>query len=263
MSHPVFYNPMTKYIHPLHTACKKCVFALYHGKTQTGCDLRYLDSYRNKNSEILDVYDSELEFYVINEKKCPGYREQSWLIRNKLMDTPREDWVKVFNDQNKIGYLLVIDYRLLGDSLEVHEYLKQTLASLVIKPQKIVFVRSASGSEYTKYSNIQKLMTDTNIDCAWRIQSMVDDSIQHYDVLHSIVNLNKSYRFVCDIQKVPCFINQVIERAQTIVCEELDQFTVLTDQQYSVVIFSGGVYRFSIIENGRDILSDKENYTLI
>lgn len=254
---------MNKYVHPLHTACKQCVFAQYNDKTQTGCDLGYLDIYRNKDVEILDVYDSELEFFVINEKKCPGYREHSWLIKNNLTTSTNQERINTFHQQNKLGYLLVIDYRLLGDSKEVCDYLSHTLSDLVIKPKKIVFVRNSTGSEYTKYYNIQKMMIDAKIDCAWRIQSMVDDNIQHYDVLHSIVNLNKAYRFICDIQKIPCSINRVIERAQYEVYDRLDQFTVLTDNEYSVVIFSGGVYRFSIVETGRDILSDKENYTLI
>lgn len=254
---------MSKFIHPLHTACKKCVFAKYTDKTQIGCGLDYLDIYKNRGVEILEAYDSDLEFFVVNEKKCPGYREYSWLIKNGLETNSDEERISVFRKQNKIGYLLVIDYKLLGDDEDTFNRLKLCLSEVDIKPQKIIFVRHHQGSEYSKYYNIQALMTGSNTDCAWRIQTMVNEELSHNDILHSIINLNKPYRFICDIKSLPTNLNTVVNKAQQIVCDQVDQFKVLVDVAQTSMIFSGGVYRFSLAENGEDILANHSNYTIV
>lgn len=254
---------MSKFIHPLHTACKKCVFAKYDGKTQVGCSLDYLDLYKNTGAEILEVYDEDLEFFVVNEKKCPGYREYSWLIKHGLEQSSDEEQIESFREQNKIGYLLVIDYKLLGDNENTFQNLKRCLSEVDIKPQKIVFVRHHQGSEYSKYYNIQALMNSSHTGCAWRIQTMVNEELSHADILHSIVNLNKPYRFICDIKSLPTNLNIVINKAQQIVCDQVDQFKVLTDTAQTSIIFSGGVYRFSLAENGEDILANHSSYTIV
>ena len=59
-------------INAVHTPCKNCVFAIYDNITQTNCALHYLDIYRDKDIEILEAYDNDKEFYIINNKKCIG-----------------------------------------------------------------------------------------------------------------------------------------------------------------------------------------------
>ena len=54
-------------IKPIHTPCKDCTFAIYEGKTQNGCHLNLLEKYKNKNLEILEAYDEQKEFYIINQ----------------------------------------------------------------------------------------------------------------------------------------------------------------------------------------------------
>ena len=78
-------------IHAIHTPCKNCVFAKYEENTQTGCELDYIEKYKNLESEILEVYDNDKEFYVINDKKCLGYREPKWFEQLSMSDSSMEE----------------------------------------------------------------------------------------------------------------------------------------------------------------------------
>jgi len=251
-------------IHPLHTSCKNCVFATYEeNRTQTGCALSYLEIYRAQKTEILEVYDANSEFYVINEKKCPGYRENSWFMQYGLENSSVEDKLNKFYEMNKINYLLVINFNLLGASEDTLAILEQILSGLTIHPQKIVFITSGEPREITSYKNLNQLMVKAKINCTWRMQGMVDDTISNEEILHSIVNLNKPYRFICSLQKIPTDLNHLLHTANEIVYKKLEQFNVLTDGSGSCILFSGGVYRFSLAENHIDILSDPSIFQVI
>lgn len=248
----------------IHTPCKSCVFALYKDKTQIGCHLGYLDKYKDKGLNLVEAYDNELEFFVINGKKCVGYRENSWFAKYGLEHATLEDKTSKFKELNRIDYVLVINFIEIGDTQADIDNLKSALSLLTIHPKKIVFIRGPEGSETTIYASIQKLMTESKIDCPWRIQTMVDNSISNENILHNIINHHKSYRFVCNIKKSECDnLNRVINKANDIVYNDLNQFMVLADQDGSCMIFSAGVYRFSLVEHGKDILSETSNFTIV
>ena len=88
----------------IHTSCKKCVFAIYDNITQTGCHLDYIAKYREKNISILEAYDEQKEFYVIGDKKCPGYREDSWFKDNNLTIEEKIDKIKKDISKLSNGY---------------------------------------------------------------------------------------------------------------------------------------------------------------
>lgn len=248
----------------IHTPCKNCIFALYEDKTQVGCHLGYLDKYKNKGLNVIEAYDNDLEFFVINGKKCVGYRENPWFAKYGLEHASLEDKTSKFKELNRINYVLVINFIEIGDKQEDIDNLKRALSLLTIHPKKIVFVRGPEGTETTIYASIQKLMTESKIDCQWRIQTMVDDSISNENILHNIINHDKSYRFVCHIKKSECNnLNRVVQKADEIVYNDLDQFMVLTDEHSSCVIFGAGVYRFSLVEHGKDILSETSAFTVV
>jgi hypothetical protein len=247
----------------IHTPCKNCVFAIYDSKTQTGCHLNYLDKYRDKNTEILEVYDNDLEFFIINGKKCIGYRENKWFAQYGLEHSSIEDKIAKIKELNKVDYVLIINFLEIGDSWEDLENLKTTLSSLTIHPGKIIFIRRPEG-ETTIYAEIQKIMTQSKINCKWRIQTMVDESMSNQDILHNAINNDKSYRFICHLKKaISNSLNHVVVTANNIVYQELDKFMVLTDQDNTCVFFSAGVYRFSLAETGVDLLSDNNSFQIV
>jgi hypothetical protein len=56
------------------TNCKECVFAIYDDKTQTSCAFNRIEKF---GSSIIESYDNEKEFYVIN-RLCNYYRHANW-----------------------------------------------------------------------------------------------------------------------------------------------------------------------------------------
>ena len=79
----------------LHTSCKDCIFIRYGAcgspieeKSQSGCEMKlvgpHIDtegqlSIRHVNSdiEVLEAYDDEEEFFVLNNTKCHYKRNES------------------------------------------------------------------------------------------------------------------------------------------------------------------------------------------
>jgi hypothetical protein len=250
-------------INPIHTPCKKCVFAAYEGKTQLGCSINYLDKYKEQGAEVLDVYDEDLEFHVINDKKCPGYREDSWFKSRGMEEATLEEKIEYFKTVNKLHYLLVVNFKECGDSEENMKQLLDDLSALEIKPQKIVFIRDKDANENTSYSKINNLMRQSKINGPWRIQNMVDDTVSNENILHSVINLNKPYRFVCALKKLPSDVNDIINAGNDVVHNQLNQFSVISNVNESCLLFSAGVYRFSLAENQTDILEDKDNFDIV
>lgn len=249
----------------IHTPCKNCVFAIYEDKTQTGCHLDLVQKYKDRGVEILEAYDNDLEFFILNKKKCFGYRENSWFIKNGLPpDSSIEEKTEYFRQSNKIGYLLVVNFLEIGDTDNDLYNLRKGLSTLSILPKKIVFVRGSTGPERTDYKSVQNLMKKSGLNCPWRIQTMVDDTISNENILHNITNLDKSIRFICNIKKSNCNnLDRVVSKANSIVYEDLGNFVILTDETTSCVFYSSGVYRYSLMENQQDILSDINNYTVV
>jgi hypothetical protein len=249
-------------ISAIHTPCKSCVFAIYNDKTQTGCHLDYINKYKNKDTQILEAYDNDLEFFIVNDKKCVGYRENPWFAKYGLEHSSIEKKIAKVKEVNHIDYILVINFLEIGDKEEDLDNLKNTLSTLAIHPKKIVFIRGSEGTII--YATIQKLMTDSKINCKWRIQTMVDESISNENILHNAINNDKSYRFVCHIKNSKCDnLNYIVLTANDIVYDKLDQFMVLTDKDSSCVLFSAGVYRFSLAENKQDLLANPDNFQVV
>lgn len=248
----------------VHTSCKNCVFAKYDSKTQTGCALDYLNKHKDNGTEIIDAYDNDLEFYIINQKKCNGYRENSWFVSKGLPeDSSLQSKIDLFKNLNIIGYTLIINFIEIGSTPEDMINLSNSLKTISIPPQKTVFIRGPEGNETTIYKNINNLLVGANINCKWKIQTMVDDSISNENILHNAINENKNSRFVCALKKSKSNIGSIIAKGNTIVHTDLKQFTVLTDTEHSAYLFGTGVYRYSLLEHHKDILEDKDNFQLI
>ncbi len=247
-------------INSIHTPCKSCVFAEYKDITQIGCHLNYLDTYRTKNIEILEAYDNEKEFYIINNKKCIGYRENGWFEKRNLQNLSIEEKIKKFKEKNFLHYLMVVNLNNFNTSEQLHS-LSVQLSHIDIKPRKIIFIRYHSNKNHP-LSTIQDLLDKSNLSCKWRIQTMLEDR-DYLEVLHDIVNLNKKYRFVCTMSAETTETNTVINTANKIVYENMDRFVVLTDKNKSITIFSAPNYRYGLLIENKNILATEDNHIIV
>jgi hypothetical protein len=246
---------------PIHTPCKNCVFSKYSGKTQDGCHLDFIDRYKNSGAEILEAYDNDLEFYIINNKKCLGYREESFFKRKGMESSSIEDKKNYFYGENHINYLAIIN--LQNFSIESLDALGPIFKECKVLPKKIIFIRHNTSPAVFTYTKIKEFFLNSGIDCEWRIQTMVTDQLGYGDILHNVLNMNKAYRFVLSVQKFSKNIPDLVSRAEAIVCEELGSFNILSEQNRDNIIFSAPSYRYSYVVNKENILNNEKLYTFI
>jgi hypothetical protein len=249
-------------INPIHTPCKNCVFASYEDKTQHGCALTYLDIYRKKHIEILEAYDEEKEFYIVNGKKCIGYREPKWFASMNMTNATLEDKIIKYNELNEIDYLAIIDLKAF-DKKKLEQTLKD-LNDSIVKPKKIIIFRylDQQNSADFHYSNIQEIIENNKISYAWRMQTILDDSLTQEDVLKSTVGLNSKYRFIYYIKDYSKDVSQIIDKANNIVHKELESFNILSNADKTNILFSTAVYRYAKFHD-ENILSNNDNYKII
>lgn len=247
-------------ITPIHTSCKNCVFAIYDGITQKDCGLRYLSKYREKDIEILEAYDEQKEFYVINNKKCIGYRENKWFDKFSMQNATMEEKIKIFQENNYIDYLMVIDLKNFTN--ENFESLKYAITECHIKPKKIIFIRYQSNKIF-HFDKIKTFFECLKTNCKWRIQTMVDDSLKSSDILRNVVNLNKGYRFILHINNTSNDINKIINTANKIVYKDLDPITAIRNKDNSIVLFSAPSYRWSLVVEKKNMLDNESNCMIL
>jgi hypothetical protein len=247
-------------IDKIHTPCKNCVFAIYKGNTQENCELEYITKYQ-KITEILEAYDDEKEFYIINKKKCIGYREQKWFDNIGMHDASMEEKKKQVLNTNYLDYILVINLKFFEE--KNIKSLNKQLSKMNILPKQIIFIRYQKDRiKFHSYKEIQKFVKNINKQIPWKIQTMLDDE-HHNDILHNIVTSNKKSRFIFSIHK-PCDkISKIIEAANDIVYNQLGSFVILSNKEKTALVFSGGSYRYAAVVNKNNIFNDEKNYQII
>lgn len=239
----------------IHTACKKCVFAEYNNNSQVGCSIGHLEKYRNINATILEAYDEEKEFYIINEKKCLCYRENSWFTKYDMEHSTLQEKIAKVKETNYLHYLLVINlYDFNADDLTK---ITNEIKSLPIKPQKIIFVRYSNNKTF-EFNVLNDVLKQSNLKCSWRIQSMIDNSLNYDQILHNIVSMNKGYRFIVSIKNPTSDIHKIISFANNKVYEALEALHVVANNDKSCILFSAPSYRFSLLIEGKNILDNIE-----
>ena len=142
------------HIDPIHTPCKSCVFAQYENNTQTGCALNYIDKYRDAGVEILEAYDDDdNNFYVLNKKKCLGYRESKWFEELNMTDSSMEDKIEYFYKNNAIQYIIIID--LKDYDINKLENIFNQILNATVRPTKLVLIRHQHQTEF-KYEHLEQ-----------------------------------------------------------------------------------------------------------
>ena len=247
-------------ISAVHTPCKKCVFAEYTDKTQTDCHLDYINKYIKNDVKIFEAYDEEKEFFIIDGKKCIGYRENKWFEKRNLGDVSIQDKIANYKASNYAHYVAVINLKDLD--LKQLEKICHNIKACQIKPQKIVLIRHLDENKGFHYKDIENIFNAIDIDYPWRIQTMLDEELPYEYVLYDIIKNNKSCRFLLSIAEDSDILDKLVCDTNKRVYEELDNFCACGNSSKKIVFYSSTVYRYAF-ETGKDILNDTELYTVV
>lgn len=191
------------------TSCRNCLFAIYDGKTQTGCEANRIEKF---GSLVIEAYDDLKEFYVIN-RFCNLYRPLYW--NNGIKD------IVAAKKETCITFDLLIDCD--GIDEEYYDIIKHELHNINHTPQmhKIVLFYSHESTKeqkqlvlniYKEFPNITFSIYVNRIECIYGFLSKTKNSF------HTI--LNKSNIKDCGI-----FINKVNE----LINEDLKRFVICKD----------------------------------
>lgn len=166
-------NQTTKTIAKKHTSCKFCVFAQYKDITQYGCTAKELDYHKKSSCDILECYDSDKEFYVINDIKCAYYRNHQWAYNKS---PPYLDEVY---EETKFKYqaIIVADQNFNDVKTTVNSLVGQSL-----KPSHISIIRPI-GSKIIPRILAEYLI---GLSIPWRSENAVDQQLtinNHIDII--------------------------------------------------------------------------------
>lgn len=247
-------------INKIHTPCKDCVFALYENQTQIDCALGYITKYKNKDISVLEAYDDSKEFYIINGKKCIGYRENKWFKQFDLDNADLTAKVNKYHETNHLDYIIIIDLKNL--SIEDLDDLLKQIRLCEIQPKKLVMIRYADNELKFPYSSIEKLLKNNSVDYLWRIQTILDTTLTYDQILHNVISLNAKYRFVISISNYNTDIKHIVEHTNKVVHHDLDQFDIFSNKDHSCIVFSSIIYRFDSF-HGNNLLNNPDNYQIV
>ena len=147
------------------TSCKNCYFAEYKGNTQTGCSLDRLEKYKNIKATVIEAYDDNKEFYVIQDKICVYYRNHEFIEKLRLSN--REDILTKIKSELRAPYHLILFFRE-DDTQEDLEKCIQGAANQKIKPK--VFTVINKFNKHVEASKIMEIVNHYGFDY-WRIQN--------------------------------------------------------------------------------------------
>jgi hypothetical protein len=253
---------MNQEISKIHTCCKNCVFSVYSGITQELCALNYIDTYRKKGVDIIEAYDNEKEFFLINDKKCIGYRENKWFKQFNLDNATLEEKIGKYLESNQLNYSLVLDLKKINKS-ELDQILL-SVKSLSVTPEKIIFIRYVNDQQNFPYEYIQELLNKHELtNLPWRIQTTIESDTDYLEILHNITMNNTKSRFIVSITNKTDGLKDLIEKANTIVHKDLDQFIVLKNQDNTCLVYSVSVYRYEWFINSTNLLKKAGEHIVI
>jgi len=234
-------------IDKIHTPCKECIFAVYKGDTQASCYLGVLEKIKaTEHLEVLEVYDEDKEFYVVNKTKCPYFRKE-------LKEKTVEDRAKEVKDQTHLNYLLLVNAKPDMDLEEIRNILLE-IKKASIKPRGILLIiysESLSGHSNEDYL---KIIRESEVGCEWRITKVLDADTPFIYTLHHQANMMADKNMVIlsvdgDYTKMV----DMVEMANDLVFNQFKTFHLISNENKETLLFSSVMYR-SAIQHGVDIL---------
>jgi hypothetical protein len=164
-------------LNKVHTSCKNCIWANYEGNTQIDCGLGRIKKYKN----VIECYDEEKEFFVINKAYCLFYRNKDTVDVSDL-----EDLYKHIRKQAEIQYQLIIILEdkqdIYGTFCSIESAIKQD-----VKPKILTVVnrskKAGVGKELADY--LRKYDKVFNI---WKVQNLVNTSLTREDCVDIVLD---------------------------------------------------------------------------
>lgn len=145
----------------IHTSCKDCIFSIKEENKQIGCKMDRL-----KYHEVVEAYDDDAEFYVINESFCLYYRTKALM---EYLDIPESLWESTTKSQVKVNLHVIL---LLNKDDKKEDLINalRALKSQIYPPTMVTVVNkqyvaySENPDQYEKPSELYKCLIDSGFN---------------------------------------------------------------------------------------------------
>jgi len=171
----------SKEVGKLHTSCKNCIFAIYKGKTQIECKLEEITHLAENNVEILEAYDEEKEFYIVNNNKCLKYRESNWKFAN---DNLYIQMAQIY-EEIALKYHAII---FAGDNMIHVSDTLQSLMSQKLPPVFITIVREPTSTLLP--SELYYLLLN-KCGISWKVENIIQPYTRE-QIIDIVVSFTKA-----------------------------------------------------------------------
>jgi hypothetical protein len=237
------------------TSCKKCIFAVYEGKTQTGCKFDRIDKY-SKQNKVIEAYDDESEFYVIKD------------FCNHYMSEGNSEDLESISHQLAPSFDILIDCQDITN--EQSNKIKDLLDKLSYYKNKVrvyFYYNHTQGSEAKSLSleliAIYQPKLNASLSVCLEAESYLQEHIlkkcfSTYNCLISCANLNN-----IDIGILDAIDKKINTDIEKILCAKSGDMTIFSTYLYRMYYYSQENY--SNIQNNisKIMLLSQENNMII
>lgn len=249
-------------ISPIHTPCSDCVFAVYTDKTQTGCAMNMLSLYEDKEGiDIIEAYNDEKEFFIINNKKCFAYKIPAYFKSREMENSTLEEKIDYVTNLMQMNYALVVDVRNMT-IMAFRSVLNNLKNKTEVSPSLIVLATHHTNK--INISHYYKSIIDSEINSKWKIKSLSDVDTEFFDVVHeAVTNDATDCNFILAVNgKDYSNLIKIVDYANRKVYENFETFVAVTNESRGIMLFNNKVYKQALL-SGIDILTKTTEHIVL
>jgi hypothetical protein len=173
--------------------------------------------------KIVEAYDTESEFFVVNGIKCHYKRNKAW--GNKVNS---QNWHQQVKQENRIKYQAII---FIDNSFQNVVITMESLLQQSIPPQHITVVR------YTTNTIRPSVLSDylDHLELPWQIHNVVDLDMSNLYVVNDILR-TRAYPYYTLYYAGHCIPEDFFNVLNTQIYDKHVKFAILTNNNKPMVI---------------------------
>jgi len=244
----------------IQTSCKDCIFAVYEGMTQTGCEFNRIETFRERGTNIVEAYDHDKEFFVI-DRFCNRCRNQDWADEQK-----GDNYKDIVTEESR----LQIDIFIYIDKSNTVEDIEASLTNfdeLFLLPSTIILVNNNDG---IKSEDLLVLIKKQKHDFKWRIERIIElDCSKLRAIDLSMKRCKSTYYSVVDAGDI--ISQSFCQGINRLLNDELFQFSMITNgKEYNKSVIQTQLHKIlagnkkrSIIEKIEELAEEQNAHNMI
>lgn len=210
----------------INTPCKYCAFGLWVDKTQVGCVAERLKQFKDANVELVECFDDEAEFFVINGRNCNYFRNV-----NTLGDFDVMELLKQVKEETTIKCDLI----LMANDLAKLENSIGAVKSWTVKPNTLILL----NNNYTTQEIID-VVTETKYIGKWKIVTKQEDMV---DLWVGAQKCESKWFIMGNPLEMD---KDVIEKVDNLLNVKMEKFVHIYDKHFS--LYNLAAYKFIACE---------------